>query len=281
MVKNAMKSVFVQSFLILSLVLVNHTLNAAPFVARHGLTSTQYQLIMDKLSKKGYRLVDVSAYTIANTPKFAGIWIKDSNMPWLAKHDLSSKQYQRIFNNYTSQGYRLVDISGYSKDGQARYACIWVKQKGPSWLSRHGMTSFQYQHYFDQYLLKGYRLKHVSGYNVDGKIYYAAIWDKTKSNKWVAKHGLNSQQLQLAFNDYVNKGYRLYQVSGYKGPNDEPNFAAIWIKKKGPKWMARFNLNSQQYQQLFNEEIKKKYTLKNISGYDNKGKSAYTAIWTK
>jgi Bacterial tandem repeat domain 1 len=55
----------------------------------------------------------------------------------------------------------------------------------------------------------------VSGYGVNGKDYYAAIWDKSSSPAWVARHGMTSAQYQAEFDKYVGQGYRLVQVSGY------------------------------------------------------------------
>jgi hypothetical protein len=68
--------------------------------------------------------------------------------PWQARHGLTSAQYQNVFNELTGQGYRLIDVSGYSVGGQDRYAAIWEKREGPAWQARHGLTSAQYQNVF-------------------------------------------------------------------------------------------------------------------------------------
>ncbi|WP_017651363.1 hypothetical protein, partial [Fortiea contorta] len=128
---------------------------------------------------------------------------------------MSSSQYQAAFDQYVGQGYRLVDVSGYSVNGQDRYAAIWVKSGGAAWVARHGMSSAQYQAAFDQYVGQRYRLVDVSGYSVNGQDRYAAIWDKSQSPAWVARHGMSSAQYQAAFDEYVGQGYRPVDVSGY------------------------------------------------------------------
>ncbi|AFY34989.1 hypothetical protein [Calothrix sp. PCC 7507] len=185
------------------------------WVARHGLTSAQYQAAFDQFVGQGYRLVKVSGYNVNGQDRYAAIWDKSNSPAWVARHGLTSAQYQAAFDQFVGQGYRLVDVSGYSLNGQDRYAAIWVKSGGSAWVARHGLTSAQYQAAFDQYVGQGYRLVKVSGYNVNGQDRYAAIWDKSNSPAWVARHGLTSAQYQATFDQLVGQGYTPVDVSGY------------------------------------------------------------------
>ncbi|MEJ2231654.1 MAG: hypothetical protein P8X46_10805, partial [Nitrospirales bacterium] len=81
---------------------------------------------------------------------------------WQAKHGITSSQYQSAFDSFIKDGYRLVYVSGYTDNGQERFAALWEKKSGPAWVARHGMTSAQYQSEFDKLLKQGYRLAHVS-----------------------------------------------------------------------------------------------------------------------
>ena len=44
--------------------------------ARHGLTAAQYQQTFNDLVSQGYRLAQVSGYTLGTTDEFAAIWVK-------------------------------------------------------------------------------------------------------------------------------------------------------------------------------------------------------------
>ncbi|MGZ3314818.1 MAG: hypothetical protein ACXU8Q_11645, partial [Caulobacteraceae bacterium] len=44
---------------------------------------------------------------------FVATWDKTTTGPWIARHGLSSADYQRTFDDYTHQGYRLRTVSGY------------------------------------------------------------------------------------------------------------------------------------------------------------------------
>ncbi|MBT9317438.1 hypothetical protein [Leptothoe spongobia] len=242
------------------------TSHQSAWVARHGMTSSQYQARFDQYVADGYRLVDVSGYSVGNQARYAAIWEKRSGPAWVARHGMTSRQYQNAFDRYVADGYRLVDVSGYSVGNQARYAAIWEKRSGPAWVARHGMTSSQYQARFDQYVADGYRLVHVSGYSVGNQARYAAIWEKRSGPAWVARHGMTSSQYQAKFDELTAEGYRLVNVSGYKVGNRN-RYAAIWERQSGAAWVARHGMNSSQYQNRFDQYVADGYRLVNVSGY--------------
>ncbi len=189
--------------------------NGPAWEARHGMTSAQYQATFNQLVGQGYQLTHVSGYNVNGQDKYAAIWVKENGSAWQARHDMTSAQYQATFNQLVGQGYRLTDVSGYSVNGEDRYAAIWVKENGPAWEARHGMTSAQYQATFNQLVGQGYQLTHVSGYNVNGQDKYAAIWVKANGPAWEARHGMTSAQYQAKFDQLVHQGYRLIDVTGY------------------------------------------------------------------
>ncbi|MEH2350415.1 MAG: hypothetical protein V7K55_20920 [Nostoc sp.] len=234
--------------------------------ARHGLTSAQYQATFDKLVGEGYRLVDVSGYDVNGQGRYAAIWVKSGGPAWEARHGLTSAQYQATFDKLVGEGYRLVHVSGYSVNGQDRYAAIWEKSDGPAWQARHGLTSAQYQATFDKLVGEGYRLVDVSGYDVNGQDRYAAIWVKSGGPAWQARHGLTSAQYQATFDKLVGEGYRLVDVSGYN-VNGQNRYAAIWEKSGGSAWEARHGLTSAQYQATFDKLVGEGYRLVDVSGY--------------
>ena len=128
---------------------------------------------------------------------------------------MTSAQYEQEFKNFSQQGYRLIDISGYTVAGQDHYAAIWEQRQGPDWVARHGMTSAQYQQEFNTFSQKGYRLVHISGWRSGDTAHYAAIWEKVEGPTWVARHGMLSDAYQEEFDKLAKEGYRLKHVSGY------------------------------------------------------------------
>ncbi|PZD70769.1 hypothetical protein C1752_09165 [Acaryochloris thomasi RCC1774] len=254
---------------------------AATWAARHGMTSAQYQQRFDQYVSQGYRLSDVSGYSINGKPKYAAIWSQGRSVPWVARHGMTSAQYQQKFDQYVGQGYQLVDVSGYESNGQALYAALWQKRGGTTpWQARHGMSVSQYQQTFNDLVGKGYRLTHVSAYNVGGKARFAAIWRKGGNVQWQARHGMTSSQYQAKFDSLVSQGYRLSTVSGYE-VNGIAKYAALWVKGGSSPWQARHGLSSAQYQLTFNQLTSQGYRLTHVSGYEVNGQAKYAAIWRK
>lgn len=151
--------------------------NAPAYAAKHGMTAAQYQAEFNNWTGKGYRLVDVSGYTVGGTDFYAAIWEKSAGPAWVARHNMSSTDYQNEFNEKAGQGYRLVKVSGYSSGNSARFAAIWEKTGGPAWQARHALAGAQgYQDEFDRLYYQGYRPIWVNGYTVGNKDNYAGIW---------------------------------------------------------------------------------------------------------
>lgn len=235
--------------------------------ARHGLSSAQYQQAFDQLLREGYRPIQVSGYTINGEDRYAAIWEQRIGLPWQARHELSSAQYQQTFDQLVGEGYRLVHVSGYEVRGEDRYAAIWEQRGGPPWQARHGLSSAQYQQTFDQLLSEGYRPIQVSGYGLKGEERYAAIWEKRESPGFQARHGLSATQYQQTFDQLVSEGYRLVDVSGYEIKGQD-RYAAIWEERTDWPWQARHGLDSAHYQQAFDELIRQGYRLVRVSGYN-------------
>jgi Bacterial tandem repeat domain 1 len=185
------------------------------WVARHGMMGDQYQQEFNKNSGQGLRLVWINGYTVGGSPRYAAIWEKSAGPAAVARHGLTSAQYQQEFNKWSQQGYRLKLVSGYASGSEARYAAIWEKASGPAQVARHGLTSSQYQQEFNKWTGQGFRLSHVSGYRVGSSTLYAAIWEKSAGAALAARHGMTGSDYQAAFNQLAQQGYRLQEVSGY------------------------------------------------------------------
>src|SRR5579862_9210907 len=66
--------------------------------ARHGLTADDYQTTFNQLTQQGYRPVLVNGYATSAGPRFACIFQQGAADPWVARHGLTSAQYQAAFN---------------------------------------------------------------------------------------------------------------------------------------------------------------------------------------
>jgi hypothetical protein len=138
------------------------------FVARHGMTPQEYQQQFDQLvGQEGYCLTDVSGYEVGGQARFAAIWEKGPCPPFVARHGLTSQEYQQQFDQLVGQqGFRLKLVDGYKVGGQDFYATIWEKSPtDAAFVARHGLTAQEYQAQFDQLVgQQGFRLVWVDAY---------------------------------------------------------------------------------------------------------------------
>jgi len=133
--------------------------------ARHQLTANDYQATFNELTGQGFTPVLVNGYATSAGPRFACIFQQRPTGPWAARHNLTGAQYQAAFDEFTGQGFALDWVSGYFDGGQDLYAAIWRKLPGaPAWQARHGLTSDQYQAFFNEVTAQGYKPVVVSGY---------------------------------------------------------------------------------------------------------------------
>jgi Bacterial tandem repeat domain 1 len=147
-----------------------------------------------------------------------------------------------------------------------------------AWQARHGMDTQQFQAIFDGLLSQGYRLVHVSGYEVNGSPQFAGIWHQTPGSAWIARDNLSSEEYQRAFDQLLAQGYRPVRVSGYES-GDEALYAAIWTQSEGPGFEAHHGMTSDQYQGVFDRLTSQGYRLTWVSGYAVGGQALYAAIF--
>lgn len=268
---------FLQIVLVSLLIMISVDASAN-WVSKHGLTSAQYQFEFDSYKKKGYRLTKVSGYTVGKNVFYAAIWEDTPGPAWVARHGLTSTNYQKEFNYWVKRGYRLSHVDGYTVSGQSYYAAIWELKSGPSWVARHGLSASAFQSQFNYWVGRGYRLTHISGYEVNKQDQYAAIWERQSGPAWQARYGMTAATFQSAFDQYVGQGYRLIDLSGYD-VNGVTLFAAIWEQSAGPSWRSQFNIAADQYQTEFNAKLYEGFELVSVSGYVRNTEANYATIW--
>jgi hypothetical protein len=186
----------------------------------------------------------------------------------VARHGLTATAYQQEMDKLVAQGYRPVDVVGYTVAGRDYYAAIWEqRQGGPAWVARHGLTFAQFQQQFDALGKQGYRLTDISGYAVGGEDHFATIWEqRPQGPAWTARHDMTSEQYQQEFNTLSQQGFRLARLRGWHSGN-AAHYAAIWEKVDGPAWVARHGMLSDAFQDEFNKLGNEGYRLRHLSGY--------------
>ncbi|MGW7253567.1 hypothetical protein [Streptomyces sp. NPDC054834] len=212
--------------------------------------------------------------------RFAAIWELSPGPSFHAMHGLTSGQYQQRFNVLVGQGFRPVQVSGYSSGGVDLFAAIFEQRPGPPLQARHGLTADQYQQTFNDLVGQGFRPVDVNGYlSAAGGERFTAIFEQRPGPAFQARHGLTADQYQQTFNDLVGQGFRPIRVSGYSNGGVDL-FAAIFEQRPGPPLQARHGLTADQYQQTFNDLVGQGFRPVDVNGYLSAGGGdRFTAIF--
>lgn len=198
------------------------------WLARHNLTSSGYQAVFDKYVPMGYRPHQVESYNSGGQLRYAVIMVKESGAAWKAYHGLSASAHQSRFDQYSSQGYKPMNVAVTSINGNKSYVAFYTKESVGSWKLKSSLTPAQYQTEFTANSSAGRKLSYLCAYEHNGSTYFSAIW-KGSEEGGPAKHGLSSSGYQQQFNHWTGQGYKVDLVTGYASGNSH-RFAAKWAK---------------------------------------------------
>ncbi|MGW1835922.1 serine hydrolase [Streptomyces sp. NPDC002067] len=202
------------------------------------------------------------------------------NPAWQARHDLTLSQYQPEFDARVAQGYRLLDVNGYSVNGVDHYATVWEQSQGPPWVARHGLTSQDHNSLFQTLPVQGFRPVSVSGCDRAGQPRFTSLWQKIPGPAFEARHGMTPEQYQTAIDQFTARGFRPVDLSCYLDAG-QVRFAAVWDQSPVPGWVARHGLTSAEFQTEFTRLTGQGYILWRVNGYEVSGGTRYAAIWIK
>lgn len=93
-----------------------------------------------------------------------------------------------------------------------------------------------------------------------------------------AYHGVTGAQHQTKFNDLSAHGYRMISLSTYGDPGDA-RYAAVWVQRAGPAWVATHGVDGAGYQAFFNNWTAKGYVPVLVSATGTSGNARFAAVF--
>src|SRR5262249_6637715 len=104
--------------------------NVGSFATLTGMTEAEYQTQTNANVAAGRRTAYINAFVESGVPKISAIWNQANTGSWVARHGLTSAQYQSEFNNWTGQGLLARVVTGYENGGSARFAALFTSASG-------------------------------------------------------------------------------------------------------------------------------------------------------
>ena len=93
-----------------------------------------------------------------------------------------------------------------------------------------------------------------------------------------AYHGVNGAQHQAKFNTLSSQGYRMISLSVYGDPGS-PLYAAVWVQRGGPAWVAVHGIDATAYQNFFNTWTAKGYVPVLVSATGPIANAVFAAVF--
>jgi CubicO group peptidase (beta-lactamase class C family) len=195
-----------------------------------NMDATEYQNKFNSYASQGYRPISVSGYQDSGSNRFGAIWLYDPGVDYVGIHNTDSTGYQNFFNNNAANGYRAQVVDGYAAGTVDNYIAIMYKTGSGGWVATHGLTSADYQSFFNNWASQGYRVIDVSAYQVGGTTYFAAIMVNDGAYASAARHDylpsdLFNQAISFAQTDQQPIVIEAYDTGSTR------NFAGVWIQK--------------------------------------------------
>ncbi len=197
---------------------------------KFGLTSRQFNLLVKKRDKEGFRLVHVNSYHIGNNVRYAAIFRKADGVDWKAYHDRPVHEHQALFEKFRDAGFVPINVSVISIGGERRYTALYEKRNVGVFILKSKLTTEAYQEEFFDQSGAGRQVAYLDAYLHNGSVRYSVIWNEEHKGSTVrGHHHQTSAQLQEKFDDATADGFITTVLAGYF-VNNESHFAAIWRK---------------------------------------------------
>jgi len=246
--------------------------------AYRDLDSNAFSKRFNELSDKGYRMIDVDAYSASGGMRYAMMWQRNDGRAWAERRDMTNAQYRKRWAEYRDRGFRPTDVEAYQVGNKMRYAGIWVENReNIQWSSWRNMKSKKYGQRFKEMSDKGYMLVDMEAYKTPNGTRYAAIWYKnTRNIAWAQLRNLTRERYQREVDSRSATGFRMVDFERYK-VGSKTRYAAIWHKDGGPSQVIRTNRSKLGYANHFREYRDDGYRPIDFERDGNK----YGAIWIK
>lgn len=237
-----------------------------PWIARHGLTRTEFDSALGQFTRDGYLPVHVSGCAVNNTDQYAGVWTKAAGPDTAVSIRLPANEFDAELERRRTDGFRPAQVCAFVIGGNVQYVVRWIHDASFPWLLDRHLDDATYRSVFAARVKDGYRLVDITGVGIGPAAFYTAVWEKRPVTTWISEHGMSSDGYQDAFVFYLNRGYRLIHVHGFN-VNGTDTYAAIWDKSPVDGWFARHRMTSGDYQQATADYTRQGYRPALVHGY--------------
>ena len=256
------------------------------WVARHGLTGTEYQAEYDKWSDQGLSLCSIAGYNDAvndGDVRYAAVWDNADHSPQRTGHGMTKSALNSQSNTNLEQGYRLKFINMYNVGTEIRYAAIW-EPSNQTETHLLELTGNEFESTHKVLTGLGYQLISMSSCNLidrgESQDLYSGVWVQADpfdlGNE--LRFRLTANEYQAEFNDLAGQGYRLICLVPCE-VNGELRYNSIWKGPESSSWWSYHNLGEADYDAENENALYQHLRTEYVSVHVLDGEPRFNAVW--
>ena len=201
------------------------------WVSFRNLTSKKFGEHWKNFRSKGYRLIDQDMDIVGGKLRYSMVMVENKEgLNWSSNRNMSSEKLSQVFNE-KKKTHMPIDIDAVEANGKMLYSVIWVENKPrKDWAQLRDMTPKTYGEKFKEFRKKGFRVADLDCYARNGKLTYAAIWEKnTPGRGWGASRGMTATDLSNRWRRLSDQGMRVIDIEQCPAANGKGvRYAGVW-----------------------------------------------------
>lgn len=212
--------------------------------------------------------------------RVSGVWHSNpDDREWAQFRNLTSDGFSEKWKEYADQGYRLIDQETYMRDGQRRYAGIWVENtESLAWASFRNMSRSTYQEKLDEHKDR-YMVTDVDAFQDGSTTMYSVIFvEQMPGTSWRVQSNLTGQEFSDLFAE-MKDTHRVLDFDSYDTPSGQ-RYLAVWIEEEqGRLWKERRDMDADGFWNYYHRYRDSGYRVTDIEVYETDNGIRYGAVW--
>ncbi|MDA1015795.1 MAG: hypothetical protein O3A00_15240 [Planctomycetota bacterium] len=242
-----------------------------------GISASEFQKEFDQRLRDGFRLVDVSLYTVRRQTAMACIWGKRTDPEFHVQTKLTAPELQKHAQDVQPMGFQLVRVSANAAGSDVRYAGIWEKRKIPVHV-RLGYDVKQFEEAHKTLSAAGSQPLHFHVVAVKGQLIYSGIWEDVPEIKRELDQNLSYAAFVKAIPERAAAGFRVLQVCGYPvGRGDR--YCCVWEKTSPGEQQVSLRLTEAGLARAITDMQARGLQASRINSYPQGGANRFSVVW--
>jgi hypothetical protein len=127
---------------------------------------------------------------------------------------------------------------------------------------------------------KGYQLRSINGYRLDGSERYAMLWVRENKGRVRGGWDFESAAYQKRHDELAASGFRPLFISAYESSSGV-RYSDVWIQARGVDWIVHREMSADALRAAVSEMAKKGLHPVHVYGYAADGRSQFIAIFER